>query len=169
MTGNPSGKTGTYILIRNMNKFLLYLEVLLFISQYLPIEKESINLCGLLLQVSFVFTKQVNGKLVPVESAVRSNKEEVGPKNQLNSKANVFLKSNLSSQNQAPFPLLSSNGIQNGSMSPNPFKLLQKPLTKLIRPSEGETVTALTHKLSPGNQLPQKRIFTDNKIDDDFE
>ncbi|KAL3515271.1 hypothetical protein ACH5RR_022173 [Cinchona calisaya] len=101
-------------------------------------------------EVSFVFTNQVSGKLVPVESAVRSKTEEVGPKNQLNSKENVFRKSTLSSQNQAP--LLSSNGVHNGSRLPNPFKLV-----------------VLTHKLSPGNQLPLKRSFTDNKIDDDFE
>ncbi|XP_027105933.1 protein CHROMATIN REMODELING 25 [Coffea arabica] len=120
-------------------------------------------------EVSFVFSNQVGGKLVPLESAVRSNTEEGHPKNLLNSKEKFFHKSTLSSQNQAPFPLLSTNVVQYRSRLSNPFKRLQKPPAKVVRTSEGVTVVALEHKISPRNQLPQKRIFTDDKIDNDFD
>lgn len=120
-------------------------------------------------EISFVFTNQVSGKLVPLETTERSNTEEAGPKNQLNSKENIFHKSTLASQNQAPFPLPSTNVVQYRSRLSNPFKHLLKPQTNLVRPSEGVKLVALKHKISPGNQLPQKRIFTDDKIDDDFD
>ncbi|CAK9143929.1 unnamed protein product [Ilex paraguariensis] len=129
-------------------------------------------------QVSFAFTNQVDGKLVPVESKVRPMVELVeGNKNQTTSKENLTRKFMLPSQRQPSLPTISSHGISIGGPFPASFKHLQRPLTKVtegktyvaLKPALSKTHVALKPKLSLANQLPQKRLSPDCVSDDDFQ
>ncbi|CAI9104342.1 OLC1v1002990C1 [Oldenlandia corymbosa var. corymbosa] len=124
-------------------------------------------------EVSFVFTNQVSGKLVPIESAVRPNKVEASLNNIPRSKENVFRKPTSSTQTVSQNVLLSmsSNGVQKKSIPilPTSSRLFQKP--KLKSP-DNETRVTLKNKLYPGkenNLLPQKRAIPYHRNDDDFE
>ncbi|CAK9168936.1 unnamed protein product [Ilex paraguariensis] len=129
-------------------------------------------------EVSFAFTNQVDGKLVPVESKVRPMVELVeGNKNQTTSKENLTRKFMLPSQRQPSLPTISSHGISIGGPFPASFKHLQRPLTKVtegktyvaLKPALSKTHVALKPKLSLANQLPQKRLSPDCVSDDDFQ
>lgn len=101
----------------------------------------------MLLQVSFVFTDQVDGKLTPVESTIKPTTAtgEENPKNQQNAKGRVVGQLTTSSRNQT-------------------FKPLQRPQIKLTGSSQGVIHLEMKPGLSLRNQLPQKRISPD----DDF-
>ncbi|KAK3025598.1 hypothetical protein RJ639_042096 [Escallonia herrerae] len=114
-------------------------------------------------EVTFVFTNQVGGKLVPVESVNPKTKEADGQKNQHNLKENVMPKSMSTSHHQQECPSLGS--IR--SRLPASLKPWQKERTKSTISPLAVNV-ALRPKLPAGNQLPKKRPST-NAIDDDFE
>ncbi|XP_059308132.1 protein CHROMATIN REMODELING 25 [Lycium ferocissimum] len=139
-------------------------------------------------EVSFVFTCQVDGKLVPVES---KPKQQVENRDSPHFKGKL-MKSTFSSPRQAPslqtlssskpssekensFPkrdiISQAQGLSastpNGiSMSTLPafFKPLKKPRSKLNRPL-GDTTINENSKLSSENRLPKKRLSPDNIYD----
>ncbi|KAJ8558441.1 hypothetical protein K7X08_005207 [Anisodus acutangulus] len=141
-------------------------------------------------EVSFVFTCQVDGKLVPVESKPRKDVEN---RDSPHFKAKL-VKSTFSSPRQAPLLTTSSSSksssekensfpkrdvisqaqalsasTPNGvSMSTLPafFKPLQKPRSKLNR-SLDDTKVYKKSKLSSENNLPKKRLSSDYIYDDD--
>ncbi|KAF3681227.1 Protein CHROMATIN REMODELING 25 [Capsicum annuum] len=144
-------------------------------------------------EVSFVFTCQVDGKLVPVESTIKLT-QEVGNRDSPHFKEILMRKSTFSSPRQAPSPKTSSSKpssekenscskldliLQAQSLSaPTPngastnilpanFKPLQKPRSKSNRPLE-DTKTYEKRKLSSENRLPKKRFSPDYISDDDF-
>ncbi|KAH0681279.1 hypothetical protein KY284_022364 [Solanum tuberosum] len=145
-------------------------------------------------EVSFVFTCQVDGKLVPVESILKS-KQEVENRDSPHFKEMLMRKATFSSPRQTPsLKTLSSSkpssekenslpkqdltlqaqalsaSTPNGtSMSTLPafFKPLQKPRSKLNRPLE-DTKIYEKSKLSSENLLPKKRLSPDYMYDDDF-
>lgn len=148
------------------------------------------------MQVSFVFTCQVDGKLVPVESTVKS-KQEVENRDSPHFKEMLMRKATFSSPRQTPslktlsssklssekensFPkqdlilqaqsqALSASTPSGTSMSTFPafFKPLQKPRSKLNKPLE-DTKISEKSKLSSENLLPKKRLAPDYIYDDDF-
>ncbi|XP_043710018.1 protein CHROMATIN REMODELING 25 [Telopea speciosissima] len=106
-------------------------------------------------EVTFVFTNQVDGKLVPVESAVSS-----GHKIQIDTKKNYSNKSSFVCQ-QIPQPIysISSNEDSTKSSSPALIRPFQRESMKLMRTSLKETIRApLKLKPSIGNHLPLKRL-----------
>ncbi|PIA56435.1 hypothetical protein AQUCO_00700632v1 [Aquilegia coerulea] len=121
-------------------------------------------------EVTFVFTNQVDGKLVPVEST-RSKPREVGtyqghsgtkerPKSQ---------KTSLLARTRTPLlpkiPCNSNNTINN---SPAFCKPLQRGSVKLTRTCPESTIHVPTKpRTTPGNHLPLKRLSADS-VDDDF-
>ncbi|MCE0481324.1 DNA-dependent ATPase protein rad54 [Datura stramonium] len=144
-------------------------------------------------EVSFVFTCQVDGKLVPVESTLKPT-QEVENRDSPHFKEILMRKSTFSSPRQAPllktssskpssekdnsFPkldlilqaqALSASTPKGTSMSTLPtfFKPLQKPRSKLNRPLE-DTKIYEKSKLSSENHLPKKRLSPDYIYDDDF-
>lgn len=116
----------------------------------------------MLLQVSFVFTNQVDGKLIPVESTIKPTTAtgEENPKNQHNAKGRVLGQLTTSSRNQIVFPSMSSHT----ALLTTPFKPLQRPQIKLTGSSQGVIHLEMKPGLTLRNQLPQKRISPD----DDF-
>ncbi|CAN4075683.1 unnamed protein product [Withania somnifera] len=145
-------------------------------------------------EVSFVFTCQVDGKLVPVESTLKPT-QEVENRDSRHFNEILMRKSTFSSPRQAPslktssskqssekensFPqrdlmlqvqALSESTPNRTSMSKLPalFKPLQKPRSKLNRPIE-DTKIYEKSKLSSENHLPKKRLSPDYMLyDDDF-
>ncbi|PHU19458.1 Protein CHROMATIN REMODELING 25 [Capsicum chinense] len=144
-------------------------------------------------EVSFVFTCQVDGKLVPVESTIKLT-QEVGNRDSPHFKEILMRKSTFSSPRQAPSPKTSSSKpssekenscskldliLQAQSLSaPTPngastnilpaiFKPLQKPRSKSNRPLE-DTKTYEKRILSSENRLPKKRLSPDYIPDDDL-
>lgn len=118
-------------------------------------------------EVSFVFTNQVDGKLVPVESTIKPTTEEVSSKNQHNANGHMLGKLTSSTRNQTEFPSMSSHGFSTSALT-TPFRPLQRPQTKLTGPSQGIIHLGIKPGLSPRNRLPQKRFSPDNVNDDDF-
>lgn len=144
-------------------------------------------------EVSFVFTCQVDGKLLPVESSLKP-RQQVENRDLLHFKEILMRKSTFSSPRQAPslktssskpsnekensFPerdfilqaqALSESTPNRTSMSTLPafFRPLQKPRSKLNRPLE-DTKIYEKSKLSSENHLPKKRLSPDYMYDDDF-
>lgn len=145
-------------------------------------------------EVSFVFSCQVDGKLVPVESTLKP-KQEVENRELSHFKEKLLKMSNFSCPRRAPsLPTLSSskqssekeNSIQKlnlisqaqalSSSTPNEiststlpafFKPLQKPRSKLSIPLEDSKIN-LKNKLFSENHLPRKRLSPDYIDDDDF-
>ncbi|KAK9286123.1 hypothetical protein L1049_014504 [Liquidambar formosana] len=122
-------------------------------------------------EVTFVFTNQVDGKLVPVESTIRPKAQGAERiKHQFTLKENMNRESMLSSQHQRPLPSISSNGESTKSTLCASFKPLQRARTKSVRTSKVAAHTVLKSELSLGNQLPLKRVSPDSvEHDDDFE
>lgn len=120
-----------------------------------------------LLQVSFVFTNQVDGKLVPVESAVKDKTEDVeGHKKLPSFRKNMFGKATLLSQHQATLPSFSS---RDSAVSSSNLKPPEKTHIKFMRTLGGKTHVMPTNKISPGNQTPPLHLSHAFVDDDDFE
>ncbi|KAL7263828.1 hypothetical protein ACSBR1_001895 [Camellia fascicularis] len=121
-------------------------------------------------EVSFVFTNQIDGKLVPVESmkspktqGVEGNKEESGSKKSLRQKS-------MFSSPQQSLPSVSSNVGFVQNMLPTSCTPIQRVNLKSVRSSlKGTLHVASKPKLSIGNQLPQKRLSPEPINDDDFQ
>jgi DNA repair and recombination RAD54-like protein len=121
-----------------------------------PLEGLSI----MFLQVSFVFTNQVDGKLVPIESKPKPSPRVLGIKgneSRLNDKENLDQNPKLS-RYQKPQQSLSSN-IDAKKVTPSASLMtLQRPGVKRMRtPLKGMANAELKSKLSFGSQLPLKR------------
>ncbi|KAL7246856.1 hypothetical protein ACSBR2_001880 [Camellia fascicularis] len=121
-------------------------------------------------EVSFVFTNQIDGKLVPVEpmkspktQGVEGNKEESGSKKSLRQKS-------MFSSPQQSLPSVSSNVGFVQNMLPTSCTPIQRVNLKSVRSSlKGTLHVASKPKLSIGNQLPQKRLSPEPINDDDFQ
>lgn len=119
-----------------------------------------------ILQVTFVFTNQVDGKLVPIESKVSPKIQGTEGNKNLNNhitnpKPKLDQRSKLLSQHHKllkDVPSLKNSAKFSLSASSQP-KSMTTSLKGAIKP-----------KLSFGNQLPLKRFSPDNvEHDDDFE
>lgn len=124
----------------------------------------------MLFQVTFVFTNQVDGKLVPIESKVSPKMHgEVGKENLFKSKKNLNQKSMLMSWQRKPLESLSSSanttrGTLSAHLNPSQSSTVKSGITSL------KGSIALKPKLSLGNRLPQKRSSPDTvEHDDDFQ
>lgn len=121
-------------------------------------------------EVTFVFTNQIDGKLVPVES-VRSPKNhgvEIN-KNESCSKENLR-QITMSSSKRLSSPSVSSSVGSVRSMLPASCKPLQRSNSKsAISSLKGTLHVALKPKLSLENQLPQKRLSPETIDLDDFQ
>ncbi|KAM1382281.1 hypothetical protein ACFX2F_034762 [Malus domestica] len=121
-------------------------------------------------EVTFVFTNQVDGKLVPIESKVRPKiQEQEGKENCPRLKQNLNQKSMPLSWQRKPLESVSlgENSIRSTSA---PFKPSEKSTVKSVKTSlKGSVHVALTPELSLKNRLPQKRSSPDSvEHDDDF-
>ncbi|XP_034681411.1 protein CHROMATIN REMODELING 25 [Vitis riparia] len=122
-------------------------------------------------EVTFVFTNQVDGKLVPVESKVRANMQGVEVnKNQSDKRGKLLQKPTFPSKHQQSAPPVSNKGdsiTSISSSSSNPFQLAG---IKSMKTSKSTPSVTLKSKLSIGSQLPLKRLSPDSvQHDDDFE
>ncbi|THG14151.1 hypothetical protein TEA_020571 [Camellia sinensis var. sinensis] len=121
-------------------------------------------------EVSFVYTNQIDGKLVPVESmkspktqGVEGNKEESGSKKSLRQKS-------MFSSPQQSLPSVSSDVGFVQNMLPTSRTPIQRVNLKSARSSLKGTLHVVSKpKLSIGNQLPQKRLSPEPINDDDFQ
>ncbi|KAJ7001101.1 protein CHROMATIN REMODELING 25 [Populus alba x Populus x berolinensis] len=121
-------------------------------------------------EVSFVFTNQVDGKLVPIESKPSPRVLGIkGNESRLNDKENLDRNPRLS-RYQKPQQSLSSN-IDAKKVTPSASLIpLQRPGVKRTRtPLKGIANAELKSKLSFGSQLPLKRPSpSDLEHDDNF-
>jgi DNA repair and recombination RAD54-like protein len=118
----------------------------------------------MLFQVTFVFTNQVDGKLVPIESISPKMRGAEEKENEFKSKESLTKKSMLFSQ-QYRKPLQSV--LSDGNSFPQP---LPRATMKSVRTTLKGSTDVLKTKISPGNQLPQKRLSADTvEHDDDFQ
>ncbi|KAL6218807.1 hypothetical protein ACLB2K_012016 [Fragaria x ananassa] len=121
-------------------------------------------------EVTFVFTNQVDGKLVPIESKVSSKMQgEVGKENIFKSKKNPNRKSMLMSWQRKPLESLSSSAnTTRGTLSAHLKSSQSSSVKSGITSLKGSI--ALKPQLSLGNRLPQKRSSPDTvEHDDDFQ
>ncbi|KAB5561235.1 hypothetical protein DKX38_006192 [Salix brachista] len=123
-------------------------------------------------EVSFVFTNQVDGKLVPIESKPSPRLQGIkGSESRLNEKENLDQNSRLS-RYQKPQQSPSSN-IDAKRVAPSASHIpLQRPGVKRMRtPLKGMANAELKSKLSFGSQLPLKgpSPSDDAEHDDNFQ
>ncbi|OVA15799.1 SNF2-related [Macleaya cordata] len=125
-------------------------------------------------EVTFVFTNQVDGKLVPIESTSRSKpggfegyKDNSIIRKTQNQKSLLLLR-----QRPQPTPMFSPNVDSNSisRTSPASFQQSQKGSIKLTKTSLKSTMHVPTKpRTCIGKQLPLKRLSSDsNEHDDDF-
>ncbi|KDP42303.1 hypothetical protein JCGZ_01627 [Jatropha curcas] len=124
-------------------------------------------------EVTFVFTNQVDGKLVPIESTASPKMQEIqGNKNQLN-KENLDKNSKLMFQHKQPPQSVSLSGDSVRVSLSAPFKISQRAAVKRARTSlDGAANAALKSKLSFASQLPLKSLSPHTNTiqhDDDFQ
>ncbi|GFP84567.1 protein chromatin remodeling 25 [Phtheirospermum japonicum] len=116
-------------------------------------------------EVSFVFTNQVDGKLVPVESAVRPMVEEVNENKNQNGFRKVTPRGAVITYNHKRMsPSLSRSG-SSSNLKPQPPT---QPHSKLMKTGQGKTDVALSPKISPPIQTPSNRLYPAYVNDDDF-
>ncbi|KAK6159346.1 hypothetical protein DH2020_006660 [Rehmannia glutinosa] len=119
-------------------------------------------------EVSFVFTNQVEGKLVPVESTMRPMIEKIDEhKNQNSFKKPSPRGALFAYQQKRTSQSFSHNGGSIGSssnMKPSP-----QPHSKLMRTLQGKTDVTQSPKISPGIQTPSNLLFPACINDDDFQ
>ncbi|KAJ7967452.1 Protein CHROMATIN REMODELING like [Quillaja saponaria] len=117
-------------------------------------------------EVTFVFTNQVDGKLVPMESTVSPKQQVVEGNKELTKSKQSFNQKHISFSLHKPMHSASSNSISifNRTSSPS-FKALPRAITNSTK---GSTHVSFKSKLPPVNQLPQKRQCLNNVENDDF-
>lgn len=116
-----------------------------------------------ILQISFVFTNQVGGKLTPIESAARPKVEEVQHKGLPVLKRDLSRRAVLPYKKKEMSPAISVSGDSRSSFS---LRTLPQPHSKLMRTLEGKTKISL----SPANiQIPPNRLSPACINDDDFQ
>ncbi|GAV66346.1 SNF2_N domain-containing protein/Helicase_C domain-containing protein [Cephalotus follicularis] len=117
-------------------------------------------------EVTFVFTNQVDGKLVPIESKVSPKMQGM----EGNESRNKLKKTQ--PQHQKLLQDVSSNGNSTRIMLSASSKPLQRITMRSIKSSlKGAEHAAMKPELLLGNALPQKRLYTDTleHDDDDFQ
>ncbi|EEF43701.1 DNA repair and recombination protein RAD54B, putative [Ricinus communis] len=123
-------------------------------------------------EVTFVFTNQVDGKLVPIESTASPKMLEIkGNQNQHDGKENMSRTSRLFQHQKLLQSISASRDSLEETLSAS-FKPLEGATVKRRRTSlKGTTDSTLKSRLSSGTQLPFKRVFPYNveQHDDDFE
>ena len=109
------------------------------------------------LQVTFVFTNQVDGKLVPFESTASPRMQEIkGNQIQYDDKENLGRTSRLF-QHHRPQISFSPDGDSVGETLSASLKPLERSAVKRMRTSlKGTANAALQSKLSFGKELPSK-------------
>lgn len=118
-------------------------------------------------EVTFVFTNQISGKLVPVESVVRSKTEDANPDTH-SSRGNSNKSYVISSKRQQTIAYTCSDGGSIRSKLPTFGKTLQwTPKEFIGRPIEGTAHVASKPKPCHENYLPQKRLSSGPVDDDD--
>ncbi|KVH93280.1 Helicase, C-terminal [Cynara cardunculus var. scolymus] len=118
-------------------------------------------------EVTFVFTNQISGKLVPVESVVRSKTDEANADTH-SSRGNSNKSYVISSKRQQTIPYTSSNSGSIRSKLPTFGKTSQwTPKEFIGRPIGGIAHVASKPKPSLENYLPQKRLSSSHVDDDD--
>lgn len=121
-----------------------------------------------MLQVSFVFTNQVEGKLVPIESTVRPKIDEVNEnKNRTSFRKTLHQRAVLSCKHERTSPSISLN--RDSIERSFNLKPLPQPHSKLKRTLEGKTKVTVSPKISPGIQIPSNFLSPASITDDDFQ
>lgn len=115
-----------------------------------------------MVQVSFVFTNQISGKLVPVESVDRSKTDE-GKADSHSSKGNSYKSYVIPSKRQQTIPSTWSRGIR----SKLPTSIRNSPKEFIGKTMDSTTHVALKPKPSLEKYLPQKRLSCPIDDDDD--
>jgi len=111
----------------------------------------------LLMQVTFVFTNQVDGKLVPVESAVRSTNQQLATENGHIKEERKVLSS----------PLLGKNSPESSQNFTRIIPTFNKRSTKLLRTSPNGIHAQRKVNINNQSTLKQTHAITDAR-DDDF-
>lgn len=136
------------------------------------VKKINTHLLFVLFQVSFVFTNQVDGKLVPIESMVSPKIQGAeGNENNLKSNRNLNQKTMLLSQRRKPLEsILSKQDFKRSTIS-----AYNKPLPRATVQCETNSLSCsvpvqdlVKPKPSIGYQLPQKRLSPDKLEHDDY-
>nr|GEY60840.1 protein chromatin remodeling 25 [Tanacetum cinerariifolium] len=111
-------------------------------------------------QVTFVFTNQINGKLVPVEPVDRLKKDEAEAETHT-LKGNSYNNFVIPSKRQQTLPSSWSKSVPIRSRLPTSIRNSQ------LTPMEGTTHGASKPKVSLEKHLPQKRVSSAPVDDDD--
>ncbi|XP_021652937.1 protein CHROMATIN REMODELING 25 [Hevea brasiliensis] len=121
-------------------------------------------------EVTFVFTNQVDGKLVPIESTVNPKMQDIkGNQNQHDNKDNLDRNLKLFQHHKLPQPFLPSGDSVRDSLSSS-FKPLLRTNVKRMRTLKGTENADPNSKQTFGNQLPLKSLSPCTvEYDDDFE
>nr|XP_043625344.1 protein CHROMATIN REMODELING 25 [Erigeron canadensis] len=118
-------------------------------------------------EVTFVFTNQISGKLVPVESMVKSKTAEANAEAHT-SKGIVYKNPMITSKRQQTIPSAWSKGGSIRGKLPTSTGSSQRTLKEFIgKPMEGTNYVALKPKTSLDKYLPQKRLSSGHVDDDD--
>ncbi|GKC58705.1 protein chromatin remodeling 25 [Tanacetum coccineum] len=118
-------------------------------------------------EVTFVFTNQISGKLVPVEPVDRLKKDEAEAETHT-LKGNTYNNSVISSKRQQTLPSSWSKSMPIRSRLPTSIRNSQLTHKEFIgKPMEGTTHGASKSKLSLEKYLPQKRVSSAPVDDDD--
>lgn len=126
----------------------------------------------MMLQVTFVFTNQIDGKLVPLESKVSPKTQGVeANESRGNFKRDMDCKLDLSSQVRKPLEPVSSNGnAMDMAFSTSKLLKVNTSIRSIRTSTKGAIQTTIKPRLSLGNNLPIKRLSSDIiGVDDDFQ
>lgn len=120
--------------------------------------------------MSFVFTNQVDGKLVPIDSIARPKVQgmEENANHHVQVKRNPKQKTMLLPQNRKPLESVNYSARNTASAS---RKLLQRAnVERVTSPSQCSLQDPFKPKPALGNHLPQKRLSPHTlEHDDDFQ
>ncbi|CAK7329865.1 unnamed protein product [Dovyalis caffra] len=121
-------------------------------------------------EVSFVFTNQVDGKLVPIESNPTLRMQGIqGNENPLNDKENLDQNSKLSRYQKPQQTLSPSIDPTRDALSASLNPLQRSTVKRMRTPLKGTANAELKSRLSFGSELPLKRLSPYNvEHDDDF-
>lgn len=120
--------------------------------------------------MSFVFTNQVDGKLVPIDSIARPKVQgmEENANHHVQVKRNPKQKTMLLPQNRKPLESVNYSARNTASASRKPLQ--RANVERVTSPSQCSLQDAFKPKPALGNHLPQKRLSPHTlEHDDDFQ
>ncbi|XP_021617337.1 protein CHROMATIN REMODELING 25 isoform X2 [Manihot esculenta] len=122
-------------------------------------------------EVTFVFTNQVDGKLVPIESTPTPKMQEIeGNQKEHDNKENLDRNLNLFQHQKSPQPPLPNGDSVRVPLSASLKPLLRTTVKRMRTPLKEAENAALKSKRTLGNQLPLKRLSPYTvEFDNDFE